>query len=271
MLTSAEPTGDAELDAALAGIAEWASPPRPDEWVARPRLRIHGGYLERLAAAGVVRAQSRFSARRWHVSDGSRLAEARQRLDLIAGSAGAVDLEQAAYAGLACVIDLDRRLYRGRARSAERDRLREVAGARRAASREAAGDPAADPGGLPPWDGGWARGCSPRSARAERRRPRCLGPRSAATLGSRDAKQEWSTRVTGQTYLERGQPVVVLIRWETRPPAAGSVIWHRSPRRIGPRNVLIERGDGSLVVRPFRGLRTPPAAPLPPRRAQRDR
>ena len=69
--------------------------------------------------------------------------------------------------------------------------------------------------------------------------------------------------MTGQTYLERGQPVVVLIRWETGLPADGSVIWHRPPRRNGPRNVLIERGDGSLVVRPFRGLRTPPAAPLP--------
>jgi Golgi phosphoprotein 3 (GPP34) len=153
VVTSAEPTGDAELDAALVSVAEWASPPRPDEWVARPRLRIHGGYLERLAAAGVVRAQSRFSARRWHVVDASRLAGARQRLDLIAGSAGAADLEQAAYAGLACVIDLDRRLYRGRARRAERDRLREVSGGRRTVSQEAVGDPAADPGGLPPWDG----------------------------------------------------------------------------------------------------------------------
>ena len=150
VVTSAEPTGDAELDLALAGIAEWAGPPRPDEWVARPRLRIHGGYLERLAAAGVV---SRFSARCWRVSDASRLAEARQRLDLIAGSAGAVGLEQAAYAGLACVIDLDRRLYRGRARRTQRDRLREIAGGRRTASSEAAGAPAGDPGGLPPWDG----------------------------------------------------------------------------------------------------------------------
>lgn len=68
--------------------------------------------------------------------------------------------------------------------------------------------------------------------------------------------------MTGQTYLERGQPVAVLMRWEARPPAAASVIWHWPPRRHGPRNVLIERGDGSLVVRPFRGLRTPPAGPL---------
>lgn len=50
----------------------------------------------------------------------------------------------------------------------------------------------------------------------------------------------------GRTYLERGRPVVVLVRWR---PGAG-----------GPRNVLIQRADGTLVVRPFRGLRKPPAA-----------
>jgi hypothetical protein len=48
--------------------------------------------------------------------------------------------------------------------------------------------------------------------------------------------------ITGTTYLERGHPVRVLIRWG---PGGG------------PRNVLIERGDGSRVVRPFRGLRRP--------------
>jgi acetyl esterase len=45
----------------------------------------------------------------------------------------------------------------------------------------------------------------------------------------------------GRTYLERGAPVVVVVRW-------------LGP---GPRNVLIRRSDGSLVVRPFRGLRLP--------------
>jgi len=45
----------------------------------------------------------------------------------------------------------------------------------------------------------------------------------------------------GRTYLERGQPVVVLTRWSGK----------------GPRNVLI-RADGSKVVRPFRGLRKTP-------------
>ena len=48
----------------------------------------------------------------------------------------------------------------------------------------------------------------------------------------------------GKTYLERGAPVVVLARW------AGNGT---------PRNVLIRRADGTLVVRPFRGLRRPPA------------
>ena len=43
----------------------------------------------------------------------------------------------------------------------------------------------------------------------------------------------------GRIYLERGRPVTVLARW------AGT----------GPRNVLIRRETGQLVVRPFRGLR----------------
>jgi hypothetical protein len=40
--------------------------------------------------------------------------------------------------------------------------------------------------------------------------------------------------VTGRTYLERGEPVVVLIRWVTLPPATAAVIWHRPPRRNAP-------------------------------------
>lgn len=43
-------------------------------------------------------------------------------------------------------------------------------------------------------------------------------------------------------YLERGQVVQLLARWS-------------GP---GPRNVLIRRADGHLVVRPFRGLRRIP-------------
>lgn len=46
----------------------------------------------------------------------------------------------------------------------------------------------------------------------------------------------------GRTYLERGKRVRVLVRWNGK----------------GPRNVLIERADGTKVVRPFRGLRRLP-------------
>ena len=46
----------------------------------------------------------------------------------------------------------------------------------------------------------------------------------------------------GRSYLERGDAVTVLVGW----------------RGKGPRNVLIQRADGSLVVRHFRGLRRIP-------------
>jgi hypothetical protein len=49
-----------------------------------------------------------------------------------------------------------------------------------------------------------------------------------------------ASMMIGRQYLERGQLVTVLIRWG---PAGG------------PRNVLIERADGTKAVRPFRGLR----------------
>jgi hypothetical protein len=46
----------------------------------------------------------------------------------------------------------------------------------------------------------------------------------------------------GRTYLEQGRPVVVVLAWATG-------------RTGTPRNVLVRRADGTLVVRPFRGLR----------------
>ena len=48
--------------------------------------------------------------------------------------------------------------------------------------------------------------------------------------------------LAGRKHLERGRPVTVLVSWG---PGGG------------PRNVLIEREDGSRVVRGFRGLRRP--------------
>jgi hypothetical protein len=62
----------------------------------------------------------------------------------------------------------------------------------------------------------------------------------------------------GRTYLEHGRPVTVLARWAaTHPPASEAVTWLRPPKASAPRNVLIEREDGSRTVRPFRGLRRP--------------
>lgn len=50
--------------------------------------------------------------------------------------------------------------------------------------------------------------------------------------------------IAGRTYLERDNPVLVLVGWG---PGGG------------PRNVLIRPADSTEVVRPFRGLRKPPA------------
>jgi hypothetical protein len=43
-----------------------------------------------------------------------------------------------------------------------------------------------------------------------------------------------------RVYFERGRPVAIVTRWG---PGGG------------PRNVLVQREDGTRVVRPFRGLR----------------
>lgn len=68
--------------------------------------------------------------------------------------------------------------------------------------------------------------------------------------------------IVGHTYLERGQPVVVVAQWRggSLPPVElteGESVMVLSPskRRFSPRNVLIRRSHGELVVRPFRGLR----------------
>jgi|GEM_PF-1052345 len=66
----------------------------------------------------------------------------------------------------------------------------------------------------------------------------------------------------GRTYLEKGAPVRVLIRWGLTSAGACAPIGPLNDcswsKRGAPRNVLIERQDGSRVVRPFRGLRKLP-------------
>lgn len=71
--------------------------------------------------------------------------------------------------------------------------------------------------------------------------------------------------IVGTTYLEHGRPVVALTRWASPPktavqPVSGHVL-HLAGKRGTPRNVLIRREAGQLVVRPFRGLRRPPEQP----------
>ena len=83
--------------------------------------------------------------------------------------------------------------------------------------------------------------------------------------------------IVGQTYLEHGEPVEILVQWRSFPGAKRGVLDHNDGRptvlphsptdlvidqrslraRSGPRNVLIRRANGDLVVRPFRGLRRP--------------
>lgn len=61
----------------------------------------------------------------------------------------------------------------------------------------------------------------------------------------------------GSAYIERGERVVIVARW------AKAAVLHEARRAFGlppltsypPRNVVVRRADGSLVARPFRGLR----------------
>jgi hypothetical protein len=82
--------------------------------------------------------------------------------------------------------------------------------------------------------------------------------------------------MAGTVYLERGQPVTVMARapftrWHVAEglmvvswgpprghPITGCPYAGLAKYKGAPRNVLIERADGSLAVRPFRGLRCPP-------------
>src|SRR5262249_56472607 len=52
------PTGDAEADAALAGLAAQRRPPRAKAWCSRPRRGICDAYLARLPAGGALRRQA---------------------------------------------------------------------------------------------------------------------------------------------------------------------------------------------------------------------
>ena len=73
--------------------------------------------------------------------------------------------------------------------------------------------------------------------------------------------------IVGNTYLEYGVPVTIVAQWRTQDrikveshylTLGGQVAYLGNAKaRTGPRNVLIRRSNGDLIVRPFRGLRKP--------------
>ena len=125
MVHSSAPTGDAELDAALASISQASRPPRAQRWVGHPRRGIESAYLDRLSAAGVIRKERALTTR-WRITDTARVAEAQARVDAIASSDGPVDLAQAALGGLAHAIGLDAALYPGWGNRGLRRRFKDI-------------------------------------------------------------------------------------------------------------------------------------------------
>ena len=126
------PTGDEQLDAALASLAGARRPPRPKTWVGHPGSHIVDTYLARLAAAAAIREDRRtllgfIPATRWRIADTARAADARARLDAIAGATGPVDTAQAAFAGLASASGLGPVLYPGWPNRKLRQRLERIA------------------------------------------------------------------------------------------------------------------------------------------------
>jgi hypothetical protein len=132
VMLDSQPTGDEQLDAALAGLAGARRPPRPKAWVGHPGSHIVDTYLARLAAAGAIREDRRtllgfIPALRWRIADTARAADARARLDAIARATGPVDTAQAAFAGLASASGLGPVLYPGWANRQVRQRLERIA------------------------------------------------------------------------------------------------------------------------------------------------
>jgi hypothetical protein len=129
IVTSARPTGDTELDAALASMTRSRRPPTAKHWITQRRTGIHEAYLARLSRArAVAPGKSSFlGQRRWQITDPDRVTRARRWLDTIASGDGHVDLTDAAFGGLAHAIGLDNHLYPGFGGHSQRKRLAQVA------------------------------------------------------------------------------------------------------------------------------------------------
>jgi hypothetical protein len=122
----ARTTGDQNLDATLSRIAASRRDLKPQGWAGKPARHLASSYLDRLIAAGSIQRQGGVLRRRWPVTDVSKAASARNRLDEIAHGTGPVDEEQASFAGLADAIGLTAMFYRGRDNRPVRQRLREI-------------------------------------------------------------------------------------------------------------------------------------------------
>lgn len=142
-------TGDPELDAALLSLAGTTVPPRPETWLGLPRRGIRAAYAARLTSARALRLDSsrvlgtpryHIGTPRYRVTDASRLAAARSRLDAVtqfsgpptsepqhSGPQSDLDPAQAALAGLASTIGLGDVLYPGREGRARRARMAQIA------------------------------------------------------------------------------------------------------------------------------------------------
>jgi Golgi phosphoprotein 3 (GPP34) len=123
-------TGDAELDAALLSLAGAPFPPRPETWVGLPRRGIRTAYAARLISAVVLHLEPGriLGIPRYQVTDASRAAAARSRLDAVTRSPGpAAGLAQVALAGLASAIGLGDVLYPGRDGRPARARMAQLA------------------------------------------------------------------------------------------------------------------------------------------------
>jgi hypothetical protein len=147
VVLDAAPTGDALLDAALQSMQGGLRPPTAKAWVARSRPGLVQRYLDRLAAAGVVRAERRkvlgvLPVTRWTVADTARLAQVRAGLDAIASGSGGLDSAQAALAGLAGATGLAQLIYPGFAGAAARKNLKQAGNHRRPADGIGATDAA---------------------------------------------------------------------------------------------------------------------------------
>jgi hypothetical protein len=118
-------TGDAELDAAMASIADSSRPQRPAVWVRQPRRGIVDAYLAKLTAAGAIEPSGRRG--RWLITDEPRAASVRARLDGVAYGSVPVNAADATLAGLAYAVGLQQMLYKGSGWRAVHRRLREVA------------------------------------------------------------------------------------------------------------------------------------------------